>query len=44
MDLGIGDVFNARVAGNIANEDILEAWSLPARAGAKVIVVVKYGC
>src|SRR6185436_7500838 len=23
MDLGIGDVFNARVAGNIANEDIL---------------------
>src|SRR5262249_43383176 len=23
MDLGIGDIFNARVAGNIANEDIL---------------------
>src|SRR5215471_12967895 len=23
MDLGIGDVFNARIAGNIANDDIL---------------------
>jgi carbonic anhydrase len=30
MDLGIGDIFNARVAGNIANEDILAAWNLPA--------------
>jgi carbonic anhydrase len=31
MDLGIGDIFNARVAGNIANEDILGSLDLPAR-------------
>jgi hypothetical protein len=31
MDLGIGYIFNARVAGNVSNEDILAAWSSPAR-------------
>ena len=41
MDLGIGDVFNARLAGNIANEDILGSMEFAcAAAGAKVIVVL----
>ncbi len=41
MDLGIGDVFNARVAGNIANEDILGSMEFACRvAGAKVVVVM----
>ena len=30
MDLGIGDIFNCRVAGNVENADILAAWSSPA--------------
>lgn len=41
MDLGIGDVFNARVAGNIANEDILGSMEFAcAAAGAKVVLVM----
>src|SRR5262249_45284200 len=41
MDLGIGDVFNARVAGNIANEDILGSMEFACNvAGAKVILVM----
>src|SRR4030095_12226370 len=41
MDLGIGDVFNARVAGNIANEDILGSMEFACQvAGAKVILVL----
>src|SRR5215510_4516204 len=41
MDLGIGDVFNARVAGNIANEDILGSMEFACQvAGAKVILVM----
>jgi len=41
MDLGIGDVFNARVAGNIANEDILGSMEFSCQlAGAKVILVM----
>ncbi len=41
MDLGIGDVFNARVAGNIANEDILGSMEYACQvAGAKVILVM----
>jgi carbonic anhydrase len=41
MDLGIGDVFNARVAGNIANEDILGSMEFACKAaGAKVILVM----
>lgn len=30
MDLGIGDIFNSRVAGNIVNDDILGSMSSPA--------------
>ena len=41
MDLGIGDVFNTRVAGNIANEDILGSMELAGGvAGAKVVRVM----
>jgi carbonic anhydrase len=41
MDLGIGDVFNARVAGNIANGDILGSMEFAcAAAGAKVVLVM----
>jgi carbonic anhydrase len=41
MDLGIGDVFNARVAGNIANDDILGSMEFACKlAGAKVALVM----
>lgn len=30
MDLGIGDIFNCRVAGNVENEIFWAAWSSPA--------------
>jgi carbonic anhydrase len=41
MDLGIGDVFNARVAGNIANDDVLGSMEFACQvAGAKVILVM----
>ena len=41
MDLGIGDVFNARVAGNVANEDILGSMEFGCEvAGAKVVLVM----
>ncbi len=41
MDLGIGDVFNARVAGNVANDDILGSMEFGCQvAGAKVILVM----
>jgi len=41
MDLGIGDVFNARVAGNIANDDILGSMEFACQvAGAKVVLVM----
>jgi carbonic anhydrase len=41
MDLGIGDVFNSRVAGNIANEDILGSMEFACKvAGAKVVLVM----
>ena len=41
MDLGIGDVFNCRVAGNIANEDILGSMEFACKlAGAKVVLVM----
>ena len=41
MDLGIGDCFNARVAGNVANEDVLGSLEFACKvAGAKVIVVM----
>jgi carbonic anhydrase len=41
MDLGIGDIFNARVAGNVANEDILGSMEFACKvAGAKVVLVL----
>jgi len=41
MDLGIGDCFNARVAGNIVNDDILGSMEFACKlAGAKVVLVM----
>jgi carbonic anhydrase len=41
LDIGIGDTFNARVAGNIANPDMLGSMEFAsAVAGAKVILVM----
>ena len=41
MDLGIGDCFNARVAGNICNDDILGSMEFACKvAGAKVVLVM----
>lgn len=41
LDLGIGDTFNTRVAGNIANEDILGSMEYAcAVAGSKVVLVM----
>jgi carbonic anhydrase len=41
MDLGIGDVFNARVAGNITNDDILGSMEFACHlSGAKVVLVM----
>lgn len=41
MDLGIGDVFNCRVAGNVANPDVLGSLEFACQvAGAKVALVL----
>jgi len=41
FDVGIGDTFNARVAGNVANDDILGSMEFAcAVAGAKVVLVL----
>jgi carbonic anhydrase len=41
MDLGIGEVFNARVAGNVSTSDILGSMEFACKvAGAKVVVVM----
>ncbi|WP_109124994.1 carbonic anhydrase family protein [Dyella sp. C11] len=41
FDTGIGDLFNARVAGNIANDDLLGSMEFAcALAGAKVVLVM----
>jgi carbonic anhydrase len=41
FDQGIGDVFNARVAGNVLNDDILGSLEFACKvSGAKVIVVL----
>ena len=41
MDLGIGDTFNARVAGNVSNDDILGSMEFACKlAGAKVVLVM----
>ena len=46
LDAGIGDTFNARVAGNIANDDLLGSLEFAcAVAGAKVVLVMGHtGC
>jgi carbonic anhydrase len=41
LDAGIGDTFNARIAGNIANDDVLGSLEFAcAVAGAKVVLVM----
>jgi len=41
MDLGIGDVFNCRVAGNVQNKDILGSMEFACKvAGAKLVLVM----
>jgi carbonic anhydrase len=41
MDLGLGDVFNCRVAGNVDNSDILGSMEFACKlAGAKVVLVM----
>ena len=41
MDLGIGDTFNARVAGNVVNDDMLGSMEFACKlAGAKVVLVM----
>jgi carbonic anhydrase len=41
LDLGIGDIFNSRVAGNVENPDILGSMEFACRlAGAKVVLVM----
>ena len=41
FDQGIGDIFNARVAGNFVNEDILGSMEFACKlAGSKIIVVM----
>ncbi len=41
LDMGIGDSFNARVAGNIANKDLIGSLEFAcAAAGAKVVLVM----
>lgn len=41
LDVGIGAVFNARVAGNVANDDILGSLEFACKlAGAKVVLVM----
>lgn len=41
MDLGIGDIFNCRVAGNIENSDILGSMEFACKVmGAKVVLVM----
>jgi carbonic anhydrase len=46
LDAGIGDTFNARIAGNIVNDDLLGSLEFAcALAGAKVILVMGHtGC
>jgi carbonic anhydrase len=41
LDAGIGDTFNARIAGNIANDDLIGSLEFAcAAAGAKVVLVM----
>ncbi|OYV17575.1 MAG: carbonic anhydrase [Methylococcaceae bacterium NSP1-2] len=44
FDLGLGDVFSARVAGNIINDDMLGSMEYACKvAGSKLIVVLGWG-
>lgn len=41
LDMGIGDTFNARIAGNIANKDLMGSLEFAcAAAGAKIVLVM----
>jgi carbonic anhydrase len=41
MDLGIGDIFNCRVAGNVSNADVLGSMEFACKlAGSKVVLVM----
>src|SRR6185437_6466362 len=41
MDLGIGDIFNSRIAGNVENPDILGSMEFACKlTGAKVVLVM----
>ena len=41
FDLGIGDIFNARLAGNVVNEDVLGSLEYSCKvAGSKLVVVL----
>ncbi len=41
FDQGIGDIFNARIAGNVVNEDVLGSMEFACKvAGSKLIVVL----
>jgi len=41
MDLGLGDIFNCRVAGNVVNQDILGSMEFACKiSGAKVVIVM----
>jgi carbonic anhydrase len=41
MDMGLGEVFNARIAGNVSNNDILGSMEFACKlAGAKVVLVM----
>jgi carbonic anhydrase len=41
MDLGIGDIFNCRIAGNVENNDILGSMEFACKlSGAKVVLVM----
>ncbi len=41
MDLGIGDVFNTRVAGNVVNDDVIGSMEFACQvSGAKVVLVM----
>jgi carbonic anhydrase len=46
MDLGIGDIFNCRVAGNVSNADIVGSMEYACKlAGTKVVLVMGHtGC
>ena len=41
LDMGIGDIFNSRIAGNVADEDVLGGMEFAcAASGAKVVLVM----